>query len=86
MKTLSVLLISLLSVSAFVLIILYIRSRRPIRSAVLNALLGLAALAAVDLTARFTGVYIPINIYSLPGAAIFGMPAVCAFVIIQMII
>ena len=86
MKALSVVFISLLSVFAFVLIIIYIKSRRPIRSAVLNALLGLAALAAVNLTARFTGVYIPINIYSLPGAAIFGLPAVCAFVLIQMLI
>lgn len=46
-------------------------------------LLGVAALAAVDLTARFTGVYVPVNVYTLPGSALFGLPAVCAFVVLQ---
>ena len=86
MKASGVTVVSVLSLFAFMLLIIYIRSRRPLKSAGINALLGLAALAAVNLTARFTGVYIPINVFSLPGAAIFGMPAVCVFIILQTII
>ena len=86
MKILGSFVVSLLCVFAFVLLVMHIKSRRPLRSAGINALLGIAALALINLTARFTGVYIPVNIYSLPGAAIFGMPAVFAFVIIQTVI
>lgn len=86
MKYLSIAAISVFSLSAAALLVLHIKSRRPLRSAAVNMILGIAALAAVNLCAGFTGVRIPLNIYTLPGSAIFGIPAVCAFVVIGTII
>lgn len=83
MKTLAVVLISVLSVFALIIFALHIKSRRPLRSAGINALIGAAALLAVNLTARFTGVRIPVNVYTLPGAAVFGLPACAVFVLLQ---
>lgn len=85
MKTVGIILISVLSLFLLVLLILHIKSRRPFRSAVINALIGLAAFAAVNLTVRFTGVRIPVNIYTVPGCAVFGIPAVMVFVIFQVL-
>lgn len=86
MKILAVVLISVLSVFALIIFALHIKSRRPLRSAGINALMGIAALVAVNLTARFTGVRIPVNIYTLPGAAVFGLPACAAFVLLQTLV
>ena len=86
MKILGLITASVLGLFALILFVLHIKSRRPFRSAVINAVLGILALLAVNLTARFTGVYIPVNIYSLPAAALFGIPAVCVLIIVQMIV
>ena len=78
--------ITVISLFASALLFLHIKSRRPVRSAVINALCGILALAAVNLTYRFTGVRIPVNVYTVPGVAVFGIPACAAMVIFQMII
>ena len=85
MKILAAVFISALSLFALILLILHIKSRRPLRSAAANAILGLAAIGLVNLTARFTGVRIPINIYTVPAAAVFGIPACAALVIFGML-
>ena len=86
MKIVFISVIIILSFSALIILGLHIKSRRPLRSAAVNALFGILALAAVNLTARFTGVEIPLNIYTVPGAAVFGIPAACAFVLFEAII
>ena len=86
MRVLSVLAIVTVCVFTLVILIFHIRSRRPLRSALLNAALGLAALIAVNLTTRFTGVHIPVNPYSVGGSAIFGIPATVALLVMQMLI
>ncbi|MBO4733836.1 MAG: pro-sigmaK processing inhibitor BofA family protein [Clostridia bacterium] len=86
MKTLAIVLISVISVFALIILALHMKSRRPFRSAGINALIGIAAFAAVNLTTRFTGVRIPVNVYTLPGAAIFGLPACALFVLLETVI
>ena len=83
MKTVAVITVSLLSLFALILLFLHIKSRRPLRSAAINALLGLSAFLVIDLTSRFTGVRVPVNVYTVPAAAVFGIPAVCAAVVIE---
>lgn len=78
--------ITLLGLTAFCILIFAIKSGKPIRSLFINALLGIAALLAVNLTARFTGVHIPVNQWTAAGSAIYGIPAVCGFVLLDMII
>ena len=86
MKTLSIAAIVFLGLCAFVLLIFHIKSHRPLRSIILNALLGIAAIIVVNITQKFTGVHIPVNWWTVGGGSIFGIPAVCGAVILQIII
>ncbi len=86
MHILSASVIILTCIFALVILVFHIRSRRPLRSILLNAALGISALVAVNLLTRFTGVHIPVNPYSVGGAAIFGIPAPLALIILQTII
>ncbi len=86
MKTLGVLAIIWLSLSALALLILHIKSHKIIKSIFLNALLGFAAIAVINLTQKFTGVHIPLNWYTVGGSGIFGLPAVCGIILTQIII
>ena len=86
MKTLGIVAIVWLSLCAFVLLILHIKSHKMIKSILLNAFLGFAAIAAINLTQKFTGVHIPLNWYTIGGSGVLGLPCVCGIILTQIII
>jgi len=73
--------------SVFFLGILFfaVKSRKFIKTTLFNSFLGLSILAIIDLTYKLTGIYIPINWYTVLGSGIFGMPAVCGFLLLQIV-
>ncbi len=71
--------------SGLAILIVCVLGRKPLRCIILNIAIGVAALAAVNITARFTGVYIPVNEWTVGGSAVFGMPGVCGIILLQMI-
>lgn len=71
--------------SGLVLLIVCVLGRKPLRCIILNIIIGIAGLAAVNMTARFTGVYIPVNEWTVSGSAIFGIPGVCGIILLQVI-
>lgn len=76
--------IALLSITAITIIILAMRSGKPLKLLLTNALLGVAALAIVDITTRFTGVHIPVNQWTAVGSAVYGIPCVCGLLVLQL--
>ena len=86
MNTLGIIAIIWLSVCAFILLILHIKSHKMIKSIFLNALLGFAAVFLINVTQKFTGVHIPLNWWTVGGSGIFGIPCVCGLVLSQIII
>ncbi|MBR7132819.1 MAG: pro-sigmaK processing inhibitor BofA family protein [Clostridia bacterium] len=77
--------ITLLGISAFVILIFAIKSKKPFKALILNAILGVAVLGIVDLSSKLTGVYIPINEYTVLGSSIYGLPAICGFLLLRFI-
>lgn len=77
--------IAVLAVGALALLIFAAKSGKPFKTLLLNAFMGIAVMAVIDLTAKFTGVYIPVNQYTAAGSAVFGIPAVCGFLILPII-
>lgn len=86
LKTLGIITVVWLSIGAMILIVLHLKSHRFIKSVFLNALLGFAAIAIINVTRKFTGVFIPLNWYTVAGSGTFGLPAVCGIVLLQMIL
>lgn len=86
LKTLGIIAIVWLSLCAFVLLILHIKSHKMIKSIFLNAILGFSAIAVINLTQKFTGVYIPLNWYTVGGSGVFGLPCVCGIILLQTLI
>lgn len=77
--------IAVLAVGALALLIFAVKGGKPFKRLLLNAFLGIAVMAVIDLTAKFTGVHIPVNQYTVAGSAVFGIPAVCGFLILPII-
>ena len=70
-----------------ILMILFfaIKSRRFFKIIFLNAFLGIGAIILINLTKKYTGVYIPINYWTVSTGGIFGLPAVLGLLICNFI-
>ena len=86
MDILKTVLWSLGGVYLLILLIVAFKTAKPLKTVLIGVALGVAALAAVDLTSRFTGVYIPINPRTVGGSAAFGIPGVITFLIMKTIL
>lgn len=78
--------LAVVGLTVFIILIFAIIGTKPLKTLLINACLGLAALALVDLISKFTGVYIHLNEWSIGASSVFGIPAVCGLVLLQMII
>ena len=77
--------IAVIAIGALVLLIFAAKTGKPFKSLLLNAFIGIAVMAVIDLTAKFTGVHIPVNWYTVTGSAVFGIPAICSYLILPLI-
>lgn len=85
MEVLKYLSIGILVLGAAAILIFCIKGGRPFKYLLLNAAAGAAALTIINLTARLSGVHIPINEWTAAGSLIYGLPAVCGFLFLPMI-
>lgn len=68
------------------LLLFLLKGRKPFKTALLNIVFGLVGLAAVDLTTVYTGAHIPVNPGTAAGCAVFGLPAVCGFLLLRLML
>lgn len=61
-------------------------AREGFLPAALNALLGLAALLAVNLTSKYTGLHLGFNLFNGLTAGILGVPGVVLLLLVQWVI
>lgn len=72
-------------VSLLCQLVIAVKSGKPFKNLAVGAVCGIIGLAAVDLTVRFTGIHIPVNPFTVSSSALFGLPAVCGLVLLQLI-
>jgi len=69
----------------FLYFIFAAETKKPFKTIFFYAFLGLLGLVAVNLTAKFSGVYIPINAYTLSSSAALGLPGTVSLLILRII-
>ncbi len=67
------------------ILIIAIKSRKPFKFLILNALIGFALMLILHFTEKFTGIKFPINQYTAIGGSILGVPAIIGFLIFNII-
>lgn len=81
----------ILELVAFILIINIIiqaiaRVRHPVRKSIFSMLIGILALAGVNITSVFTGVTVPVSLLSLGVSAAGGIPGVTMLVLMNTLV
>lgn len=69
----------------FLYLIFAAGTNKPFKTIFFYAFLGILGLAAVNLTSKFSGVYIPVNAYTLGSAGALGLPGTISLLLLKMI-
>lgn len=77
--------IILLSLTALILLIFSIKSRKPLRFLLFNGFMGVCVLLILYFIRKLTGINIALNPYTVGSSAILGIPAVIGLLILNFI-
>ncbi|MBO5019298.1 MAG: pro-sigmaK processing inhibitor BofA family protein [Clostridia bacterium] len=86
MENLKISIIILLSVSAFLIMIFTFLSKKPLKMIFINILINLAVLLIINITTKYSGVRIPINLYTLIGCTVYGTPCIVGYLLLPLIL
>ncbi|MBP3705952.1 MAG: pro-sigmaK processing inhibitor BofA family protein [Clostridia bacterium] len=70
-----------LSLGLISLLIIFLKSGRFIKSLFINCFIGICILILINLLFKVTGVKIPVNEYTVPFIAFFGVPGIILILI-----
>jgi pro-sigmaK processing inhibitor BofA len=76
MEIMKYFIIGVISITVLMILIFALKSRKFFKTLFINALLGLGAIAIIDITSKYTGVHIPINYWTASAGGILGLPGV----------
>ena len=76
---------ALIGIYGLIFLVVGIVGRKPIRFALVNVLSGVLALVVINLTARFTGVHIAVNEWTVGAGSAFGVTGVCGILLLKLI-
>ena len=75
----------LIGISSLFLLIFSILNKKPFRTLFINILFGLFTLSIINLTKKLTGIFIPINWYTVIGSSFYGLPFIIGFLMLNLI-
>lgn len=61
------------------------KTGKPFKTIIFHGFLGITCMAIIDLTSPFSGIFIPINGYSLGCSAALGLPGVVGLLVLKLI-
>ncbi len=85
MDVLKYIFLGLICITILIILIFALKSRKFVSTLLINLIFGWGAIAIIDLTSIFTGVYIPINYWTVSAGGIFGTPGVVGLLLLNFI-
>lgn len=75
--------IILLSVYLLFLFYFSFKTKKTIKTLALSMFSGVIAFFVVNILSRFTGIYLPLNVYNLLSSSVFGIPGVLGLLLLR---
>jgi hypothetical protein len=82
---LKVIFICFCALYGFLYFIFAVTTKLPFKTILFYSFLGLAGVIAVNLSSAFSGVYIPVNFYTIGTASVLGIPGTISLLILRII-
>lgn len=72
-------------ISILMIIVFSLKSKKFFKTLFLSAALGLLSMAIINLTSKYSGIYIPVNEFSVLASGVFSVPGVCGLLLLNLI-
>ena len=82
MKNLELLLNIILTVTLAIMLFFARKMKKPIKNMLFSVIISFIIVSIVNLTSFSTGLYIPINPYSVITSAVYGVPGIAGLIIL----
>ena len=77
--------IILLGISALIIMIFLLLSKKPLKTLFINILINFTILFLINFTTKYSGIKIPINLYTLIGCTVYGTPSIVGYLLLPII-
>ena len=84
MQIIKIVAICALVIYAIALLVFAVKTKKTIKTLFFSALIGIVTMTLLNLTSKYTGVYIAVNPWTVGSAATFGIPGVVALVTVRL--
>ncbi len=81
MKYLEIALYVILVITLIIIFVFLKKTEKPLKNALFGVLISYVSLAIINNTTFLTGIYIPINPYTVVTSAVFGIPGISGLII-----
>lgn len=85
MQTVKIVFFSAVIIYSVIILILAFLSKKPLKTIFLSAGIGVISLALVSLCEKFTGVKIPINLWTVTTSAVMSLPGTITLLAVNFI-
>lgn len=85
MNFLDILLLFVVLISALFMFFYHLKTSHPIKNIVLNILISWVAWGVINNITFLTGIYIPLNLYSLITCSVYGLPGISGMIALSVI-
>lgn len=85
MKYLEIGLFATLILSVLIILVFLSKTKKPLKNAVLSILISFVLLAIINNLTFVTGIYVPVNWYTVIAAGVYGIPGIIGIIIMQTI-
>lgn len=82
---LQIVFISLAVIYGFIYLILAAKTGRPFKTILFFSAAGVLGLVLVNVTARYSGIYLPVNAYTVGTGTVLGLPGTVSLLLLRMI-
>ena len=85
MEILKIITIAALVIYGILFLVFSLLEKRPVYTILLFMLVGVISMLVINITSSFTGIYIPLNLYTLLTSAFGGVPGVVTLLLLKII-
>ncbi len=73
-------------ISAIIIFLIALFSKKIIKTLFLNALTGIVVLIVINLISKYINVYLPINEWTVSFSGVYGLPAVIGMIVLNTVL
>jgi len=83
MEILKYLSLGVIGIGVFIILVFALRTKQATKMLLINSVIGFGIFLVLYFTRKYTGINLNLNVYTAIGSAVFGIPAIIVFLLLN---